>query len=80
MGDVRTPVLLRTAPIQSRRGRRIIAVLSISRQSLPWYDEVIMPTRSVLSVLFLLSAVSLAVAGQTPPTENEQIARRANRC
>jgi tetratricopeptide (TPR) repeat protein len=52
----------------------MFAVFSISRQSLPWYDELIMPARSVLSVLFLLSAVSLAVAGQTPPNEKEQIA------
>jgi len=35
-----------------------------------------MLARSALSVLFLLSAVSLAVAGQTPPKEKEQIAQR----
>jgi tetratricopeptide (TPR) repeat protein len=34
-----------------------------------------MPARSVLSGLFLLSAISLAVAGQTPPNEKEQIAQ-----
>jgi len=34
-----------------------------------------MPAQSVLSVLFLLSAVSLAVAGQTPPNDKEQIAQ-----
>ena len=66
MGDVRAPVVLKSTAIQPRRGRRLVAVLSISRQSLPWYDEVIMPARSVLSVLFLLSAFSLAAAGQTP--------------
>lgn len=34
-----------------------------------------MLARSVLSALFLLSAVSLAVVGQTPPNEKEQIAQ-----
>jgi tetratricopeptide (TPR) repeat protein len=34
-----------------------------------------MPARSVLSGLFLLGAISLAVAGQTPPKEKEQIAQ-----
>jgi tetratricopeptide (TPR) repeat protein len=75
VGDVRAPVILTTAPIQPRRGRRINAVLSISRQSFAWYDELIMPARWVLSALFLLNAVSLTVAGQTPPNEKEQIAQ-----
>jgi tetratricopeptide (TPR) repeat protein len=34
-----------------------------------------MPATSVLSVLFLLSAVLLPVAGQTPPSDKEQIAQ-----
>ena len=75
MGDVRAPVVLRTAPVQPRGGRRIIAVLSISQQSLLWYDEVITLARSVLSVMSLLSAVSLAIAGQTPPNQREQVAQ-----
>jgi tetratricopeptide (TPR) repeat protein len=42
---------------------------------LPWYDEVIMLAKSIVSALFLLSAVSPAVAGQTPPNQKEQIAQ-----
>ncbi len=53
----------------------MFAVLSVSRQSLPWYDEVIMQAKSVASALFLLSVFSLAVAGQTLPNEKEQIAQ-----
>jgi hypothetical protein len=43
----------------------MFAVLSISQQSLPWDDEVIMRAKSAASALFLLSLFSLAVAGQT---------------
>ncbi len=75
MGDVRTPVVLTIAPIRNRRGRRIIAVLSVSRLPLPRYDEGIMLATAVLSVLFLLSSVSLAGAGQIPPNEKEPIAQ-----
>lgn len=74
MGDVWASVVLRTASIQLRTGRRIIAVVPISRQSFPWYDEVIMPATSALSALFFLSAVSLAVAGQTPLNQRAQLA------
>jgi tetratricopeptide (TPR) repeat protein len=37
-----------------------------------------MPATSVLSVLFLLSAISIAAAGQAPPNEKEQIAQHEN--
>jgi cytochrome c-type biogenesis protein CcmH/NrfG len=53
----------------------MFAVLSVSRQSLPWYDEVIMQAKSVASALSLLSVFSIAVAGQTLPNEKEQIAQ-----
>ena len=75
MGNVWTPIVLRTASIQPRRGRRIIAVLSISRQPLPWYHDVIMLRRSIVSALLFMSAASLAIAGQTPSNNKEQIAQ-----
>jgi tetratricopeptide (TPR) repeat protein len=53
----------------------MLAVLPISRQTLPWYDEVIMLAKGFVSALFLLSAVSLASAGQTPPGDKDQIAQ-----
>jgi Flp pilus assembly protein TadD len=51
------------------------AVLSVSRQSLPSYDELIMQAKLLASALFLLSVFSPAVAGQTLPIEKEQIAQ-----
>ena len=75
MGNVRTPVVLTTAPIQPRIGRRIVAVLSVSRQRLHEYDEVAMSAKWTLSTLLLLSIFSLAVAGQTSPSEKDQIAQ-----
>jgi tetratricopeptide (TPR) repeat protein len=54
----------------------LFAVLSVSRQLLPWYDEAIMPAKSVASALVLLRLFSLAVVGQTLPNEKEQIAQR----
>jgi tetratricopeptide (TPR) repeat protein len=53
----------------------MLAVLSISRRSLPWYDEVIMPAKSGVCVLCLLSAISIASAGQNPPSDKDQIAQ-----
>lgn len=55
----------------------MLAVLSIFRHRLAWYDEDIMPAKSIASALFLLCAISIAVAGQTPspPSEKEQIAQ-----
>jgi cytochrome c-type biogenesis protein CcmH/NrfG len=57
----------------------VLAVLSVSRQSLPWYDGVIMPAKSVVCApLLLLCAISIATAAQappSPPSEKDQIAQ-----
>jgi len=60
------------------KGRRILAVLSLSGNHLPWYDEEIMPVKSIVFVLFLLSAVSIVSAGQAAspaPSDKDQAAQ-----
>jgi tetratricopeptide (TPR) repeat protein len=53
----------------------MLAVLSVSRQCLPWYDEVIMPANSGVCALLLLAVISIASAGQapSPPNEKDQV-------
>lgn len=52
----------------------MLAVLSISRQHLPWYDEGIMPAKLALSLL-LLSFVPIASLAQapSPSSDHEQV-------
>jgi Flp pilus assembly protein TadD len=57
------------------KGRQALAVLFVSRQSLPWYDEGIMPEKSIVFALLLLPALSFPAAGQSASSEKDQIAR-----
>lgn len=75
MGDVRAPVVLKAAPIQTRGGRRIIAVLFHFSATISQVRRSDHACHIGSFRAGFLSAVSLTGVGQIPSNEKEQIAQ-----